>query len=117
MSHLCIPQGGNVQQTWYVSGVQLNNAWARLLGYVHPGAGSPYVFDWNTSGAGLTVTGSTSSGAKIDAYITGSSTSGLTTPIGAWNLVVWHTSGTNTGSVIKFYDAGRFDVVPYAGGY
>ncbi len=113
MSQLCIPKGGSFQQTWFVSGLVLPAAYSRMVGFTNPGTGSPFLFDWSTSGGQLSVTGSTVSGLKIAAFVRTSGTSGLDFTIGAWQMSVWHTSGTDAGSVLKFYDAGRVDLVPY----
>lgn len=107
MSDIEIPKGGVFAATWYVSGTTLTGAYARMVGYTSPSSGSPYLFDWTTSGGQLLVTGSTVSGGRVDAWVNTSGTSGLSFTIGAWQL------GVSLGSVQKFYDAGRVDLVGY----
>lgn len=105
MSRLVIPRGGTYEQTWFVSGVNLTGNYVSMKGYVNPSAGSPYVFDWNTSGGQLTVTGSTVSGGRIDASVAPQLTNLPQTIVGWWLERV-----TNTGKVY-YYDAGRADFV------
>ena len=115
MTDINIPRGGNFSATWYVSGTDLTGDYARMLGYTSPSMGSPYLFDWNTSGGALVITGSTVSGGRIDAWIRPSGTSGLNFTIAQWELRVDQADGASTGSQTKFYDAGRADLIYYGG--
>lgn len=105
MTDITIPKVGLYSQSWSVSGVNMTGDYVSLKGFVNPGAGSPYIFDWNTSGGELTLTGSTVSGARIDVSVnTGSIAS--QTILGYWLERINHLNGRS-----YFYDNGRADVV------
>lgn len=110
MTDLTIPKAGMFSESWYVSGTTLTNAYARMVGYTQPSNGSPYLFDWSTSGGQIAVTGSTVSGGLISLWVNASGTSGLNFTMASWQLSV------TLGSLTPFYDSGRIDLGPYSPG-
>lgn len=102
MSDITIPRGGIFSATWYVSGTTLTGAFARIVGFTSSTVGSPYLFDWSTSGGQMSVAGS-----QINAWVNASGTSGLNFTIGTWELA------TTLGSSTPYYDTGRVDLLPY----